>query len=235
MSSRTHWETVYGTKAPNAVSWFQPHAKLSLKLINATGVPTSAAIIDVGGGTSTLVDDLLDLGYVNLTVLDLSAAALAAAQSRLGARAVAVHWSVADITTVALDAASVDVWHDRAVFHFLTTAEQRAAYLRTLLHAVKPGGHVIVATFAEDGPEKCSGLPVMRYSASALHAEFGAAFTLVTQERESHMTPFGAVQQFTYCYCRAPEPTELDSAVVTDADAAAARPFPRRAEEPPKV
>ena len=109
---------------------------------------------------------------------------------------------MADITAVALDTSSVDVWHDRAVFHFLTTLKQRAAYVRALCHAVKPGGHVIVATFAEDGPEKCSGLPVMRYSAPTLHAEFGSAFALVTQERESHTTPFGTVQQFTYCYCR---------------------------------
>jgi 2-polyprenyl-3-methyl-5-hydroxy-6-metoxy-1,4-benzoquinol methylase len=222
VSSREHWETVYGTKTPDAVSWFQPHAELSLKLIRATGVQTSAAILDVGGGASTLVDDLLDLGHANLTVLDLSATALTAAQSRLGARASAVHWQVADVTTVGLDSASVDVWHDRAVFHFLTTAEQRAAYVHTLLHAVKAGGHVIVATFAEDGPEKCSGLPVMRYSASALHAEFGAAFTLITQERESHTTPFGAVQQFTYCYFRAPVPAELNGAVITSDDPAAA-------------
>jgi ubiquinone/menaquinone biosynthesis C-methylase UbiE len=150
------------------------------------------------------VDDLLTLDYGDVTVMDLSAAALAAAQSRLGARAERVKWRVADVTSVTLDEASVDVWHDRAVFHFLTTADQRAAYVRTLLHAVKPGGHVIVATFAEDGPDKCSGLPVMRYSATALHAEFGSAFTLVTQERESHETPFGTVQQFTYCYCLAP-------------------------------
>ncbi len=204
VSSQQHWETVYGAKAPDAVSWFQPHAERSLRLVQATGVSTSAAILDVGGGASTLVDDLLALGYVDLTVLDLSAAALAAARSRLGARATAVRWLVADITAVTLDEASVDVWHDRAVFHFLTSAVQRAAYMRTLRHTVKPGGHVIVATFAEDGPEKCSGLPVMRYSATALHAEFGSAFALVTKERESHTTPFGTVQQFTYCYCRAP-------------------------------
>jgi SAM-dependent methyltransferase len=204
MSSRQHWDTVYGSKAPDAVSWFQAHAERSLRLIQKTCVPTSAAILDVGGGASTLVDDLLTLDYGDVTVMDLSAAALAAAQSRLGARAERVKWRVADVTSVTLDEASVDVWHDRAVFHFLTTADQRAAYVRTLLHAVKPGGHVIVATFAEDGPDKCSGLPVMRYSATALHAEFGSAFTLVTQERESHETPFGTVQQFTYCYCLAP-------------------------------
>ena len=204
MSSQQHWETVYGTKAPDAVSWFQPHATRSLQLVQATGASKSAAILDVGGGASTLVDDLLDLGYTNLTVLDLSAAALAATQTRLGSRSATVRWMVADITTAALDAASIDVWHDRAVFHFRTAPEQRAAYVRALRHAVKPGGHVILATFAEDGPEKCSGLPVQRYSGAALHAELGSAFTMVSHERETPTTPFGTEQKFTYCHFRAP-------------------------------
>jgi ubiquinone/menaquinone biosynthesis C-methylase UbiE len=202
MQSKEHWEHVYTTKATDAVSWFQEHARNSLKLIQQTGVPLSAAIIDIGGGASTLVDDLLANGYCNLSVLDLSAAALSAAQSRLGPKASGVNWVVADITKAELPAQSYDVWHDRAVFHFLTTAEDRQAYVQAVLRAVKPGGHVIVATFAEDGPLQCSGLPVMRYNPDELHAQFGEPFTLVHHEKESHQTPFGTAQQFTYCYCR---------------------------------
>lgn len=202
MQSKEHWEKVYTTRATDTVSWFQPHADLSLDLIKATGVGSDAAIIDVGGGASTLVDDLLANGYTDLSVLDLSAAALAAAQRRLGSRAAGVQWIVADVTKAELPARRFDVWHDRAVFHFLTSAEDRAAYVQTVFRAVKPGGHVIVATFAEDGPNQCSGLPVMRYRADELHAEFGEAFTLLSHRKEAHHTPSGKVQQFVYCYCR---------------------------------
>jgi 2-polyprenyl-3-methyl-5-hydroxy-6-metoxy-1,4-benzoquinol methylase len=202
MQSKYHWEKVYTTKATDAVSWFQTHAGLSLDLIKATGVSRDAAIIDVGGGASTLVDDLLANGYTNLSVLDLSASALAAARNRLGSRACDVKWIEADITKADLPAKQFDVWHDRAVFHFLTTPEDRAAYVRAVFHSVKPGGHVIVATFAEDGPNQCSGLPVMRYRADELHAEFGASFSLLSHEKEAHHTPSGTVQQFVYCYCR---------------------------------
>lgn len=202
MESKEHWERVYSTKATDAVSWFQPHADRSLRLIRESGVPRSAAIIDVGGGASTLVDDLLAQGYSNLTVLDLSAAALTAAKRRLGALSGRVQWVEANITRAELPPDAYDVWHDRAVFHFLTTEEERRAYVRTVLRSVKPAGHVIVATFAEDGPTQCSGLPVRRYGATELHAEFGEAFTLIRHEREAHHTPFGTVQQFLYCYCR---------------------------------
>lgn len=202
MQTKEHWEQVYSTKAPTGVSWFQEHARLSLDLISQTGVAKDAGIIDVGGGASTLVDDLLDDGYSNISVLDLSAAALDASRTRLGDRATKVKWIAGDITQVDLPRAAYDVWHDRAVFHFLTAREDREAYVRAVLHAVKPGGHVIVATFAEDGPEKCSGLPVMRYSAEGLHAEFGALFALLQQRREEHHTPFGTVQKFIYCMCR---------------------------------
>ena len=202
MQSKQHWEQVYKTKGANSVSWFQEHAQQSLQLIRQTGVQRDAGIIDVGGGASTLVDDLLADGYSNVAVLDLSEAALAAARQRLGARAQQVSWLVGDITQVNLPRHAYAVWHDRAVFHFLTTAKEREAYVRAVLRAVKPGGHVIVATFAEDGPEKCSGLPVMRYSADGLHAEFGAPFTLLRHEREEHHTPAGAVQKFIYCMCR---------------------------------
>jgi ubiquinone/menaquinone biosynthesis C-methylase UbiE len=202
VQDKNHWEKVYSTKAANAVSWFQPHADFSVGLIKATGVGHDASIIDVGGGASTLVDDLLANGFDNLTVLDLSASALAAAQKRLGPLASRVQWIEADITKADLPAKQFDVWHDRAVFHFLTTPEDRAAYVRTVFHSIKPGGHVIVATFAEDGPNQCSGLPVMRYRADELHAEFGESFSLLSHEKEAHHTPSGTVQQFVYCYCR---------------------------------
>jgi SAM-dependent methyltransferase len=202
MPQKDHWEQVYTTKPTTGVSWFQEHAEQSLRLIQETGVPLSAAIIDVGGGASTLVDDLLAGGYHTLSVLDISAAALKTTQVRLGGAADQVRWLIGDITTLDLPTQAFDVWHDRAVFHFLTTPEQRAAYVRQVLHAVKPGGHVIVSTFAADGPLQCSGLPVMRYSADGLHAEFGAPFELVRHAQEEHRTPHGSIQKFVYCYCR---------------------------------
>ena len=202
MHRKDHWENVYTTKSAEGVSWFQAHANQSLDLIRDTGVAANAAIIDVGGGASTLVDDLLRNHYRAVTVLDLSAAALNAARARLGALAAQVCWLEGDITELALPLQAFDVWHDRAVFHFLTTATQRQRYVSQVLHAVKPGGHVIIATFAEDGPLQCSGLPVMRYDPSQLHAEFGSPFTLLRHEREDHRTPFGTVQKFVYCYCR---------------------------------
>lgn len=202
MKAKEHWERVYATKAATEVSWFQEHAALSLRLIQQAAVPVSASIIDVGGGASTLVDDLLAAGYEHLTVLDLSGAALATACARLGSRAAAVRWIEADILQADLPPHGYDVWHDRAVFHFLTSVEERQAYVSKVLQAVRPGGLVIVATFAEDGPASCSGLPVMRYSASGLHAEFGAPFQLLGHERESHSTPSGNEQKFVYCLCR---------------------------------
>ncbi len=202
MQSKEHWEHVYSTKAVDAVSWFQEHAETSLRLIESTAVAPNAAIVDIGGGASTLVDDLLERGHTNVTILDISAAALRAAQDRLGSRARRVRWIEADITKVELPTHYYDVWHDRAVFHFLTDAQDRQAYVNTLLHAIKPGGHVIVATFDEDGPAQCSGLPVRRYSAEELHSEFGAPFTLVQHDKQLHQTPFGTIQKFTYCYWR---------------------------------
>lgn len=202
MQSKDHWEHVYSTKKTDGVSWFQEHAERSMRLIRDTGVPCSAEIIDVGGGASTLVDDLLGNGYSAVSVLDLSAAALSVAKARLGQRASEVQWFEGDITKITLPVHAFDVWHDRAVFHFLTDKEDREAYVGTVLRSVKPSGHVIVATFAEDGPLQCSGLPVMRYGSSELHAEFGSPFDLVKHEREEHHTPFGTVQNFLYCYCR---------------------------------
>ncbi|EON11550.1 class I SAM-dependent methyltransferase [Pandoraea sp. SD6-2] len=202
MQSKDHWNQVYSTKASTNVSWFQEHASQSVALIAQAEIEKGAEIIDVGGGASTLVDDLLGHGYRHLTVLDLSEAALAVARERLGAGGDSVSWIAGDITRVELPVQKYDVWHDRAVFHFLTSEADRHAYVRAVLRAVKPGGLVIVATFAEDGPEQCSGLPVMRYSPDALHAEFGAPFTLLRKAREEHQTPWGATQKFIYCLCR---------------------------------
>lgn len=202
MDRKQHWEQVYTTRASDAVSWFQEHADLSLRMIHHTGLGKNAAIIDVGGGASRLVDDLVAEAYTDLTVLDLSVAALEAAKRRLGKHSNAVHWMAGDITCADFPAHRFDIWHDRAVFHFLTEPVDRRAYVERVMHAVRPGGHVIVATFAEDGPDKCSGLPVIRYEPEALHDEFGEAFLLVEHEREAHHTPSGSVQQFVYCYCR---------------------------------
>jgi SAM-dependent methyltransferase len=206
MDNKDHWDRVYTAKAVDSVSWFREHLDESLRLIAGTGVPLSASIIDVGGGASTLVVDLLARRYSGLTVLDVSHAALVAAQARLGPLARRVHWLEADITHVALPANAYDVWHDRAVFHFLTAPEQRAAYVRTVMQAVRPGGHVIVATFAEDGPTKCSGLPVVRYAPEQLQAEFGSALELMEHTAEDHRTPAGAVQKFVYCRWRKRQP-----------------------------
>jgi SAM-dependent methyltransferase len=202
MPDKAHWEKVYGNRAIDAVSWYQEHAERSLDLIRKLGIAKSESIIDVGGGASVLVDDLLADGYADLTVLDLSGAALVAARTRLGARAASVQWIEGDVTRAALPQGRYALWHDRAVFHFLTTPELRDAYVRQVLHAVRPGGHVIVATFAEDGPTECSGLPVMRYDAHGLHDEFGAPFELLGHEHEEHVTPAGRVQSFLYCFCR---------------------------------
>lgn len=202
MDSKQHWEQVYTSKGSNTVSWFQEHADHSLRLIRNAGLGKNAAIIDVGGGASTLVDDLVAEGYADLHVLDLSAVALAVAMQRLGKHADAVNWLEGDVTQAEFSRHRFDIWHDRAVFHFLTDSAERQAYVEQVMRAVKPGGHVIVATFAEDGPEKCSGLPVVRYRADSLHAEFGDAFVLVEHEKEAHHTPLGTIQQFVYCYCR---------------------------------
>jgi len=202
MTPKAHWEKVYGTKSASQVSWFQAHADLSLRLIQDSNAQSTASIIDVGGGASVLVDDLLACGYIDVTVLDLSGAALATSRSRLGESAKQVQWIEANILDAELPAAKFDVWHDRAVFHFLTNDLDRCAYVKQVLHAVKPGGLIIVATFAEDGPTECSGLTVMRYSADQLFAEFGDPFTLLGHQKESHYTPSGKEQKFVYCFFR---------------------------------
>ena len=202
MDQASHWEQVYLTKGPDQMSWFQPEAKLSLELIKQAAPAPDSAIIDVGAGASTLVDSLIMVGYRSVTVLDLSVAALAQAQKRLSDSGSLVTWQHADVLTVELPVAGFDVWHDRAVFHFLTDAADRARYVAQVRCAVKPGGFVLIATFAEDGPTRCSGFDVARYSAGTLHAEFGNDFHLVDSRREAHSTPWGAPQIFTYCLCR---------------------------------
>ena len=202
MESKTHWENIYRTKDVREVSWFQEHASQSIELIKKTGVSLGAKIIDVGGGASTLVDDLLDLGYSEITVLDISGAALRRSQDRLGQRASLVTWLELDITRAELNPNFYDVWHDRAVFHFLTNETNRAQYVRAVRRSVKTGGHIIVASFGLGGPAKCSGLNVVRYSAESMHREFGNDFELVDTRTEAHQPPSGANQQFIYCYCR---------------------------------
>lgn len=195
--NKQHWEQVYQQKQPEQVSWYQPQAGLSLQLIQQV-TTADARLIDVGSGASGLIADLLALGYRQLTVLDISAAALAVNQQRLGAQANIVNWQVADITTAQLPADSYDLWHDRAVFHFLTAKDEREAYVTRVLHSLKQGGYLLISCFDEQGPEKCSGLPVIRYNAQRLAAEFGDAFVLKQQAEELHNTPFGTVQPFLY-------------------------------------
>ena len=206
MDARTHWEKVYTTKAPDQVSWYREHLETSLALIIRSApdcsASISASIIDVGGGESTLVDDLLARGFGNVTVLDVSQSAIDITKKRLGQAAGRVHWMVADITQVELEPRAYDIWHDRAVFHFLAASEQRVAYVRQVARSVKPGGHVIVSTFGPGGPTKCSGLDVVRFDPESLYNEFEARFRLVESSKEMHETPFGTTQQFLYCYCR---------------------------------
>ena len=202
MNAQTHWEKIYTEKAPDAVSWYSPHLDASLALIERTSVPPTAAIIDVGGGESTLVDDLLARGYYNVTVLDISQTAINACRERLGFSSEKVRWITADITRVEFEPNTFHVWHDRAVFHFLTAQSDRTAYVRQVMRAVKPGGHVIVSTFGPQGPVKCSGLDVVRYDAESLHDQFGRRFRLLESSVQMHHTPRGTIQQFLYCWCK---------------------------------
>ncbi|QOZ73100.1 class I SAM-dependent methyltransferase [Bradyrhizobium arachidis] len=198
MSDRTtHWQSVYATKGETEVSWFQASPTISLEMIRAAAPDHDAAIIDIGGGASRLVDALLRDGYRDLAVLDLSADALDATKKRIGAAASTVDWIVADATTWR-PMKTYDVWHDRAAFHFLTDPHDRAAYVERLRTAVKPEGHVIIATFAPDGPEKCSGLPVQRHDSASLAAELGPEFALVETRRETHHTPWDSTQAFQF-------------------------------------
>ena len=196
-SRQSHWENVYATKGEREVSWFQENPAPSLALMAEIGVVPSSAIIDIGGGASRLVDHLLEGGFHVVTVLDLSAAALETAKARLGERADKAHWLVADAATWT-PSRTYDVWHDRAAFHFLTDEQDRAGYIGRLRQALKIGGHAIIATFALDGPEKCSGLPVERYDAARLGHTLGSGFKLLRSQRNDHATPWGSHQRFQF-------------------------------------
>jgi SAM-dependent methyltransferase len=197
LDRKAHWENVYTTKAEQAVSWFQERPDISLDLIRATGVDASSSIIDIGGGASRLVDALVAEGFKSITVLDLSERAFVTSKARLGARAAQVRWLVADVTTWE-PSQTYDVWHDRAAFHFLTDRKDQAAYAERVSRAMRLGGHVIIGTFALDGPERCSGLPVIRYEAATLSELLGSSFELVESRRHDHVTPGGATQRFQF-------------------------------------
>ena len=192
-----HWEDVYASKDETEVSWFQESPAISLDLIKEANPDHEAAIIDIGGGASRLVDCLLREGYRSIAVLDLSVRALDAARKRIGPAAAGVDWIVADVTTWQ-PTRSYDVWHDRAAFHFLTEQRDRVAYVERIRSAVRPGGQVIIGTFALDGPEKCSGLPVQRHDSASLAAELDASFELLETRAEAHHTPWNSTQAFQF-------------------------------------
>lgn len=200
MNARAHWENVYDTRSFDQVSWYRPHLETSLSLIQRATSDRASRIIDVGGGESTLVDDLLNHGHSNITILDISQTAIDVTKARLGALAARVQWLVADVTAIDLSANTYDIWHDRAVFHFLTNAADRSAYVENVKKSVRPGGHVIIGTFGPEGPSKCSGLDVCRYDSESLHGEFGKRFRLIDSCNELHETPFRTTQQFLYCF-----------------------------------
>lgn len=201
VTRQRHWEDVYETKLSTEVSWYAPQLRESLRLIEEVA-PLHARIIDVGAGASTLVDDLLAHGYRDITLLDISDKALALTRQRLGERAGSVRCVTADITRSELAPAAFDIWHDRAVFHFLTEASAREAYVQRLRASLAPGGHVVLATFALSGPSKCSGLEVVRYDAEGVQRELGPLFDLETTFETSHTTPVGKEQRFLFCRLR---------------------------------
>jgi cyclopropane fatty-acyl-phospholipid synthase-like methyltransferase len=198
---REHWENIYLAKKTEELSWSQEIPKTSLDLIHQLSLAKSDALIDIGGGESKLVDFLLDEGYDHITVLDISYSALERAKKRLGQKADNVKWIVQDIAGFTSDT-RFDLWHDRAVFHFLTSADQVAAYISIARKLVKSNGFLIIGTFSDKGPEKCSGLPVRRYTETSLAAAFSDGFEKISCIREEHITPFGTSQQFVFCVFR---------------------------------
>ena len=197
-----HWDTVYREKSVEQTSWSRGHLDESLRLIDSLAVAPDMPVIDVGGGRSSLVDDLLSRGYRDVTVLDIAGPALDASRARLGADAARVHWQVADIVAAKLPPAHFGLWHDRAMFHFLVDTTLRQRYVAQAAQSMRSGGYAIIATFAADGPERCSALPVCRYDAAALAAQFRAHFDCVDSARDVHVTPWGAAQPFTYAVLR---------------------------------
>jgi SAM-dependent methyltransferase len=194
---KSHWEEVYSAKGATGVSWFQSEPRLSLELIRALAPTARGGIIDVGGGASLLVDRLLDLPFEKIAVLDIAETALGQARSRLGERAGRVGWITADVTDI-MGVGTFDVWHDRAVFQFLTDAAQRRKYVELAYRTVPDGGHLIIASFADDGPKRCSDLDVRRYNAGSMSAELGKDFSLIKEANETHMTPWNTSQAFFY-------------------------------------
>ena len=202
MNQKRHWEEVYTNKPADRLGWYEPHLLTSLKWIKELGLARDAGIIDIGGGASTLIDDLLQDNHTAVTVLDISGKALSVARARLGIKSEAVIWLTGDITSIDLPEDYYDLWHDRAVFHFLTTPLQREQYRKNLLKALKPGGYLIIGTFAPEAPPKCSGLPVQRYSVEQLQNTLGGEFELQQHLKELHVTPGGVEQMYLYCQFR---------------------------------
>ena len=199
---QAHWDDVYRRKDAEQVSWFRPHLEVSLALMEQTGLGSRTRVVDVGGGASTLVDDLLARGVTDITIVDLSAAALEVARKRLGAAASTVHWLAADLLAAPFAEGRFDLWHDRAVLHFLIDETDVRRYAEQAARAVAPGGHAVIGGFAPGGPERCSGLPVARRSAAEIAAALGAAFELVGERREVHQTPGAMSQSFAYALLR---------------------------------
>lgn len=197
-----HWRDVYRNKPADAVSWYRPRLDMSLRLLEEAGLTPQSRVIDVGGGASTLVDDLLARGVSQVTVLDLADEALDIARQRLGIRGSRVHWLAADVTRADLPGAAYDLWHDRAVLHFLVDPEAAAAYVAQVRHCLAQGGHAVIGGFAPGGPERCSGLVVARRSPEDVAALFGPDFTLVRDAKEDHHTPAGSIQAFSWAVLR---------------------------------
>ena len=202
MSQKDHWDQAYASNSAEKLGWYEPHLRTSVTWIKALNLTPDAPIIDVGGGASTLADDLVDAGYRSITVLDLSEKALSSVKARLGERARLITWLTGDITSIALPRHHYELWHDRAVFHFLTAPDQQQKYRDNLLRALKPGGHLIIATFAPEAPPKCSGLPVQRYGPEELQNALGGEFQLERHQSELHITPGGVEQMYLYCHFR---------------------------------
>ena len=202
MNRKSHWEGVYSTRQADAVGWYKPHLQTSIAWIKELSLDADAPIIDVGGGASTLVDDLLEAGHRSITVLDISEEALMAVRARLGARGEEITWLNGDITSIDLPGSHYELWHDRAAFHFLTEFDQQQSYRENLLNALKPGGHLIIGTFAPEAPPKCSGLLIQRYTHEKLSIVLGGEFELQRHDKELHVTPGGVEQMYLYCHFR---------------------------------
>ena len=197
-TSKDHWEKIYNTKEEKDFSWFQPYPKTSIEFIQLFNQPKNARIIDIGGGDSHLVDALIELGYTNIHVLDISAKAMERARQRLGNKASIVNWIVADVTAFESEG-QFDFWHDRAAFHFLTSEDQISKYLAIVRKKLTPNGYLVLGTFSEKGPEKCSGLKIKQYSEASMSSLFEKDFKKIKCIEENHSTPFNILQNFVFC------------------------------------